>query len=474
VADTGQGSDELTQTLDSASKAVVERRYLLVVTGQSSTVFPLPLVGEVIVGRGGEHVDLVLDDLAASRRHARFLVDANEVYVEDLGSHNGTYVDGARAFGVRLLGRGSVVAVGAVSMVLHRDGRGASGRVVTMAELRRRANEEIARLRKRNSELALVTVRAALAPSIRTLAEKSLAAQLGPADVAAWSSDGDLLVLHPDADEDDPSELAQRIRGHISEYAHNAQAGLSACPADGTDVETLLAMSHAACEQAPSGGSCLASDLQWTRDVGGRSVIVVEPSMVRIYALIERLAKSELAVLVEGETGTGKEHAASALHEWSSRKSGPLVAVNCASLPESLAESELFGHAKGAFSGAASAKVGLLEAAHGGTLLLDEVGELTLAVQSKLLRALETKSVMRLGETRERPVDARLVAATHRDLRAEVVAGRFRQDLLYRVGAASVVLPPLRDRRREIPVLARAFLTAANLRIGRLSPLALM
>jgi DNA-binding NtrC family response regulator len=196
-------------------------------------------------------------------------------------------------------------------------------------------------------------------------------------------------------------------------------------------------------------------------------VILVEPAMVRVYALIERLAKSDLPVLVQGETGTGKEHAAGALHAWSQRAKGPFVTVNCAALPENLVESELFGHERGAFSSAAAAKAGLLETAHGGTLFLDEIGELPIGVQAKLLRALETKKVTRLGDTRERAVEVRFVAATNRDLAAEVEAGRFRRDLLFRVGAANVVLPPLRDRRREIPVLARTFLLDAAARLAR-------
>ncbi len=456
-----------TQTLDALSRGESERRYLLVITGQSSSVFPLPALGAVVVGRGGGDGQISLDDPAASRRHAQFLVDANDVSIEDLGSHNGTYVDGVRTSGVKLLGRSSVVTIGAVSMILHREGRGAEGRVVAVPEFHRRATEEVARLLRRKSQLALVTVRAAVPALLQTCVENSLARDLGPADVATWSAEGDLLVLFPDADEDDPAELAERVRGHVANYVHSARAGVAACPTDGADIETLLATSRAACEQATAGTAILASELLWTRDVGGRTVVLVEPSMVRLYALIERLAKSDLPVLVEGETGTGKEHAASALHAWSPRAKGPLVTVNCAALPESLAESELFGHDKGAFSGAVSAKIGLLEAAHGGTLFLDEVGELSLSVQSKLLRALETRSIVRIGETRVRPVDVRFVTATHRDLHADVAAGRFRQDLLYRVGAASVVLPPLRDRRREIPVLARAFLTAACVRLAR-------
>src|SRR5262249_48718066 len=157
----------------------------------------------------------------------------------------------------------------------------------------------------------------------------------------------------------------------------------------------------------------------------------------------------------------GKENAALALHHGSRRGGKALVTLNCAAIPDNLVESELFGHEAGAFSDARVAKPGLLEKASGGPLFLDEVGELAQRVQAKLLRALDTKRTMRLGDVREREVDLRVVAATNRDLEAECRARRFREDLYFRLGAASVCLPPLRDRPREVPILARRFLAAA-------------
>jgi PAS domain S-box-containing protein len=201
-------------------------------------------------------------------------------------------------------------------------------------------------------------------------------------------------------------------------------------------------------------------------DLGDRSALVAEPSMERIFQLLRTLAGSDLPVLLLGETGSGKEVAAYALHHWSPRRGAPFLTLNCAAVPESLVESEFFGYERGAFSGAVTSKPGLFESAHGGTVFLDEVGDLAPAAQAKLLRALETRRTTRLGGVRERELDVRIVAATNRELANEVEAARFRKDLLYRLGAAQVMVPPLRDRPREIPLLARHFLGAARARAG--------
>lgn len=201
--------------------------------------------------------------------------------------------------------------------------------------------------------------------------------------------------------------------------------------------------------------------------LGSNVSLLADPAMVRLYELLRRLARSALPILITGETGTGKENAALAVHHFSSRSSGPMVSINCAAIPENLFESELFGHIRGSFSGATSDKPGRLETASGGTVFLDEVGELPLPAQAKLLRALETGMVMPVGGVRERKIDCRLVAATNRDLEAEGRAGRFREDLYFRLAAATVTLPPLRERQSEIPLLAQRFLDDACRKLTR-------
>jgi len=182
------------------------------------------------------------------------------------------------------------------------------------------------------------------------------------------------------------------------------------------------------------------------------------PAMQAVYQMIDRVAPTDATVLILGETGTGKELVARAVHERSSRSSSRPIAVNCAAIPRSLMESELFGHARGAFTGAMADRAGLFEDANGSTLFLDEIGELRPTVQATLTRMLEERAVRRIGETRERKIDVRVIAATHRDLRGMIKAGSFREDLWFRLNVCVIELPPLRDRAQDIPILAQRFL----------------
>jgi transcriptional regulator with GAF, ATPase, and Fis domain len=190
-------------------------------------------------------------------------------------------------------------------------------------------------------------------------------------------------------------------------------------------------------------------------------IIGTTPAMLEVFRLMESAAASSIPVLVEGETGTGKELVARGIYSASARSEGPFVAVNCASLPETLLESELFGHRRGAFTGAVRDNPGLFRAAHGGVIFLDEISDMPMSMQAKLLRVLEEEEVVAVGDTFPRKVDVRVLSATNRDLKAEVERGNFRQDLYYRVAVFPIRLPPLRQRREDVAVLAAHFLNAA-------------
>ena len=219
---------------------------------------------------------------------------------------------------------------------------------------------------------------------------------------------------------------------------------------------------------ATSTGSESAATAPASDALPGRfGMIGTSPAMERLYHLLVRVAASDVSVLIVGETGTGKELVARALHDNGSRKDHPFMAENCAAVPAQLLESELFGHTKGSFTGALANRDGHFVAANGGTMFLDEIGDMPLEMQAKLLRVLEEREVRPVGSNKTVPVDVRLVAATHRDLLARCASGEFREDLLYRLQVVTLSLPALRDRPGDIALLARHFLTAALEQMGR-------
>ncbi len=232
------------------------------------------------------------------------------------------------------------------------------------------------------------------------------------------------------------------------------------------DIEELRRMiaraldrrDHPAVAADPAGGGAAPSPEQMV----GRS-----PGMIEVMKTIARVAPSQASILIFGETGTGKELVARTVHQFSDRSKNKFVGVNCSALAEGLLESELFGHVKGAFTGAVSARPGLIREAEGGTLFLDEVGDISAALQARLLRTLQEKEVLPVGSETPVPVDVRVVAATHRDLSAMVRDGRFREDLYYRLNVVTITLPPLRDRRQDIPLLIDHFLQLLAEKHGR-------
>jgi DNA-binding NtrC family response regulator len=203
------------------------------------------------------------------------------------------------------------------------------------------------------------------------------------------------------------------------------------------------------------------------RDLSFENLIGQGRAMKQIFETIQKVAETDLSVLVRGESGTGKELVAQALHQRSARRAKPFIAVNCAAISKELVESELFGHEKGAFTGADARRVGKFEAANGGTIFLDEIGDMAPETQAKVLRVLQEKSFEPVGGNRVVSSDVRVVAATHRDLEAEVANGRFREDLYYRLKVVEVTLPPLRERLEDVPLLAERFIHAVAERLGR-------
>ncbi|WP_240360238.1 sigma 54-interacting transcriptional regulator [Pyxidicoccus caerfyrddinensis] len=446
------------------------RLSLLVLEGSSSSIVPLPRDGTLDIGRGAG-VELLVQDASVSRRHARLRVVDGEARIADLNSHNGVRVNGELISGEQVLRNGDVAMLGDVTLVFQRRDIPPPQRLLLdAATLRDRLAEELERVLR--YERAMSVVALALGPTDVPLVElvRALGGGLRVMDLVGRGGPTQLLVLLPELTADEVEEVVQPLLESLAPLAPEVRAGVASAPQDGLDADTLISAARTVALAAPSGGLRLSGPDLYQLPLGERSVMVADEAMVRLFELLRRLASSPIPVLIHGETGAGKENAAWAVHHWSPRAQRPFIALNCSALPESLVESELFGAERGAFSGAVASRAGLLERASGGTLFLDEVAELPLSVQAKLLRALDQQRITRLGDSRERAVDLRIVAATHRVLADEVKAGRFRQDLFFRLSASVVTLPPLRNRPRELPLLATRFLQEALARVGRTAP----
>jgi|GEM_PF-501563 len=379
--------------------------WLVISSAGGVRAIPLPRQPRVVIGRM-HTCDIVIDDDSVSREHAA-LHTGGGLVIEDLGSRNKTKVMG------RTLSRGdranitvgSVVEIGYATMFIQ-VGRPAHARSASI--------------------------------SIGGL----------PAGAGSDGADG----------------AAAAGGGAAGGRGGAAGAGAGARGTATATAGTGAAGAGAAGAGGAFGGGAAAAGALGAGAPGTASAagpVILDPTMQRMYALLDVIAPSPLNVLVLGETGTGKEVFAETLHAKSSRAHAPFLRVNCAALSGSLLESELFGHEKGAFTGALGAKAGLFEAADGGTVFLDEVGELPIDTQAKLLRVIERGEVIRLGSVQPRRVDVRYVAATNRDLQQLIAESRFRSDLFFRLNGFSLTLPPLRKRRREIVPLARLFLARA-------------
>ena len=242
--------------------------------------------------------------------------------------------------------------------------------------------------------------------------------------------------------------------GTIPDAVEATQRGVFGYLTKPFDDKALMALLERAMAAGGDESASPQSDPEWRAEL-----LTASPAMEALLAEAQLVAASEASVLIQGASGTGKEVLARALHRASPRRDQPLVAINCAAIPEQLLESELFGHAKGAFTGAVSAHIGLFQTGSGGTVFLDEIGDMPLALQAKLLRVLENHEVRPVGSTKSIPVDVRILSATHRNLTRAIAEGHFREDLYYRLNVVGLTIPPLSQRQEDIALLARHFLT---------------
>ena len=270
--------------------------------------------------------------------------------------------------------------------------------------------------------------------------------------------------------------IVMTAHGSIQDAVEAMKQGALDFLAKPVDPEHLLLLVSRALEQRRMLGEYRLLKEEAAARRGGPSIIGDSPALREVMSAIDRAASTDTTVLLEGESGTGKELCARALHDASPRANGPFVAINCAAIPENLLEAELFGYERGAFTGAQQRKIGKFEMAQRGTIFLDEIGEMPLALQAKMLRAIETKRIERLGGNASILVDVRIVAATNRMLRQAVAARQFREDLYFRLSVFPVTIPPLRERKEDIPKLAHHFVDRVSRDVGKkviLSPEAL-
>jgi two-component system response regulator AtoC len=449
-------------TLSVLAEPVVDDARLLVIDGASSLIVGLPAAGTVTIGRAPE-CEVRLDDAACSRRHARLHIDDGAMTLEDLGSHNGTRVNGERVTERYPLSSDDVISIGPIRLVIHAQHRVRRAVLLEPAALRGRLVQEVERAVSYERPLCVAVV--ATDRSARSIAS-AVTDTLRVLDVIGVLDERHLVVLMPELGFEAARAAGERFLSAIDR--NGVSVGLAMCPTDACASEALIAAARAAA--ARGGGVRGAAECVERLAFAGNIALVADAAMIQIYDLLRRLAASDLSVLISGETGVGKENVAHALHQWSPRANGPFVAINCASLPEALVESELFGHERGSFTSAVSTKIGHLEAADSGTVFFDEIGELPLAAQAKLLRALASRQILRVGGRKEVAIDVRIVVATNRKLEVEVREGRFREDLFFRLGAAKVVIPPLRERPRELALLARYFIERACVGTDRVAP----
>ncbi len=437
----------------------------------TTTVIALANQAELSIGRS-RSAGVMIDSERVSRIHATFARNDLEITVADAGSRNGTWVNGEQITGPRRLASGDEVVVGPASIVLSiTSGTLARSNLESTRYLDERLAAEVDRGLQYQRSFGLAMISLAGAQDAIDEATDLMSSSLRPMEVLAEYAPGVLAIVMPELD----AAATERAVGVLFEKLATSTptlavaVGVAAFPEHSTAAGGLISRARAALETVRLGGKSGIGGPPEDPVADLGDVVVVDPKMARIHEQLRKVAEHSITVLIRGETGVGKEVIAGAIHAASGRR-GPLIRINCASLPESLLESELFGHERGAFTGADRRKTGYFEAAHGGTLFLDEVGEMTPALQAKLLRVLEQRRITRVGGVEEVEVNVRVICATHRDLEAECRRNAFRSDLYFRISAFTIVVPPLRDRPVEIEQLARSFLQQSALLNGRAPP----
>jgi len=491
----------------------------------------LEIEEKATLGRSSD-ADLQLVDGKVSRLHCSFTVRDKRLEVEDLGSHNGTFVNGERLTAARALAAGDEVAVGDSLFVVDGGADAAAARfgdatlIVTPGgpptETGRPAGaspaSEGARLvaaAALTAELAACSDLEAAARAVLAAMEKALAPKrgfvllwdaaqaisrplVGKSDDATVSISRTVLDLAvqrrraiavEDAVEDRVLKQARSVvrnqlravvvapvlvGGEVAGFLHVDREQPRYAAEDAALLDCFAAAfalgGHLRGPAPAAAGAGNRASGAGAAAPTGDAPIGASAAWRAALRIADAAAPATSTVLITGESGTGKEEIASYLHRRSARGAGPFVAVNCGAIAETLAESELFGHEKGAFTGSTGSRTGSIEAADGGTLFLDEVGELSAAIQVKLLRVLQERVFCRVGSTTPRRVDVRFVAATHRDLPADMRAGRFREDLFYRLAVIRIRIPPLRERPEDVEPLARALLARTAAALGRRDP----
>jgi DNA-binding NtrC family response regulator len=429
--------------------------HLVVMAQEGLTRVPLALGTVLIIGRA-KTAGLRIDDPLASRDHAKLQV-GDKLLLEDLGSANGTFVGGVRleAGTAREVALGEPVTIGSTTLMVQQTwARARPKRLWQHGYFEARLEEECARARRTGTTLAVVRIH--VQDADKPALADSIAGELRVSDVLASYGPSDFEVLMNDVLPDAVRATNDRIYARLSKDGFAApRIGTAFFPDDAGTPDALVARAN-----------LLATG---TGAIAGK-VVVHDEAMRRLYEFAERMAHGNITVLILGETGVGKEVLAEAIHRASPRRGKPFVRLNCAAFADTLVESELFGYERGAFTGAAKSKAGLLETAEGGTVFLDEVGELSVPMQVKLLRVLETHEVVRVGGLKPKTIDVRFIAATNRDLESEVMQGTFRQDLYFRLNGVTVVIPPLRERLSELEYLAEAFVSQISKQLGRTPP----